>query len=156
MSITTGRAPDDVRRGASYLLGILGTRIQGDWTALLRRHGLTQNEYLLLIAAPPQGGARQRDLASTAGIDPRNTGAVVAGLVDRGLLAVGADPEDARAKRLRRTPSAGRVLSALEADLAPERERYFGALSETEYRTLCDLLERVADAGTVGHDGRRE
>ncbi|WP_194785325.1 MarR family winged helix-turn-helix transcriptional regulator [Actinomyces haliotis] len=152
MSITTGRTPDDVRRGASYLLGVLGTRIQGDWTTLLRRHGLTQNEYLLLIAAPTEDGARQRELASAAGIDPRNTGAVVAGLVEKGLLAASRDPGDARAKLLIRTAAGGRLLSALEADLAPDRERYFGALSETEYVTLCDLLQRVAEAGEVGHD----
>lgn len=121
-------------------LGALAAR---SWGAVLHRVGLTQTEFVVLVAIPEDGAMRQCELAAAAGMDPRNLVPVVAALTGRGLISARPDPSDGRAKRLELSEAGAELLQGLEAELRPEREAFFGVLAPDEYARLCELLETV-------------
>jgi DNA-binding MarR family transcriptional regulator len=88
-------------------------------------------------------GIRLGDLAAKAGLAKQTVGPIVAELEELGFVAVEADPEDKRAKRVRYTRRGTealldglRVLREIEAELTTE-------LGEEAMRTLHGLLVRL-------------
>jgi DNA-binding MarR family transcriptional regulator len=133
----------EFRHGAGFLLSRLGTLAERSWGAALHRVGLTQTEFVVLVALTDAGAMRQRELAAAAGMDPRNLVPVVAVLTRRRLIAVRPDPDDGRAKLLALSDAGAELLRELEVELRPERDAFFGALAPGEYARLCELLEAV-------------
>lgn len=147
--------------GAGFLLARLGSMAESDWTRFISAVGLTQAEFAVLSvldesARPALHGRgpeharhdalRQGDVAARAAIDARNAVAVVARLIERGLVTAESDAADRRVKLLRIADSGVSLVSTISQQLRRERSDFFSALSTQEYARLCELLGRVYQA----------
>jgi DNA-binding MarR family transcriptional regulator len=158
--------------GAGFLLARLGSMAESDWTRFISAVGLTQAEFAVLSVldrsvldesaraelhgrGPEHArhdALRQGDVAARAAIDARNAVAVVARLIERGLVTAESDPADRRVKLLRIADSGVRLVSTISQQLRRERSDFFSALSIQEYARLCELLGRVYRARVSGAD----
>lgn len=130
------------RRGAGFLLAVLGRRAEASWASFLRDRAVTTAEFTAM-AVLAEGAASQRSVAEGMGIDPRNAGATIRRLVDRGWVESAPVAHDRRAKRLSMTESGSRWWAGLSADLAGARSGFFDALSERELGELERLLRKL-------------
>lgn len=107
--------------------------------------GIALPEWRVLRAAILRPGISQAAVATGEGINVMNVSRAVAGLKRKGLIEVKSDPEDRRRTMLVAT-DLGRELSAdIGARETKTYEHIFSVLSESEQRTLDDLLARVND-----------
>lgn len=150
MSITRGAALQQLKdgspgyeHGGGFLLARLGAMAESNWKAFITEVGLTQAEFTILTVLSEGGRLRQRDVAAKAAIDARNAVPVVTGLTTRGLVVVGTDPGDRRAKMLRISSDGVTLVSRIKDRLRTERSDFFSPLAPAEYAQLCGLLGRV-------------
>jgi DNA-binding MarR family transcriptional regulator len=97
---------------------------------------------VLVFAGPKRIG----DLARVEQVEPPTMTRLVDGLVRDGLAAREADPDDARAVRVRATPTGARTLKRGRARRVQTLERSLAGLSPTELAALGDgveVLERI-------------
>ncbi len=97
---------------------------------------------VLVFAGPKRIG----DLARVEQVEPPTMTRLVDGLVRDGLAAREADPDDARAVRVRATPTGARTLKRGRARRVQILERSLAGLSPTELAALGDgveVLERI-------------
>lgn len=132
------------RRNASFLLATIGRRAEHEWNQYLRNEGITTAQFTAM-AVLVESETNQRGLANLMGIDPRNAGAIVGQLQDRGWIRARPDTTDARVRLLAATDAGRRWWQAIQDDLARERERFFAPLTERELATLQKLLNRLND-----------
>jgi DNA-binding MarR family transcriptional regulator len=99
-----------------------------------------------LVGAPP---TRLTDLAVAEGVSQPSMSALVARLVDQGLLRRDPDPRDARAVLLTLTPAGEDVVVRRRADRAGRLTRALADLPPGDVALLDDALpalSRLADA----------
>ncbi len=97
---------------------------------------------VLVFAGPKRIG----DLARIEQVEPPTMTRLVDGLVRDGLAVREADPDDARAVRVRATPTGARTLKRGRARRVQTLETTLAALSPTELAALGDgveVLERI-------------
>ncbi|MGY1740963.1 MULTISPECIES: MarR family winged helix-turn-helix transcriptional regulator [unclassified Blastococcus] len=95
------------------------------------------------VSARAPAPASVRDVAEQLGLDHSGASRLVAGAVDRGLLAAAADPGDRRRRRVLVTPAGARLL----ADAHRWQEEVFGRLtadwSSDEVAQFHRLMSRL-------------
>jgi DNA-binding MarR family transcriptional regulator len=89
--------------------------------------------------------ARMSDLADELHIARRSATSLVDDLERRGLVVRGHDPADRRAVTVDVTAAGRRLVAEAGARRRRSAVGMLGALSETELRTLRDLLGRIVD-----------
>ena len=97
---------------------------------------------VLVFAGPKRIG----DLARIEQVEPPTMTRLVDGLVRDGLAVRGADPDDARAVRVRATPTGARTLKRGRARRVETLRTSLAGLSPTELAALGDgveVLERI-------------
>lgn len=133
------------RRRTGFLLAALGRRTETAWSAFLRGHSLSNAEFnalaVLVDESPGQG-----QLAAYLAIDPRNVGALVRKLEERGWAESKPHPADARRRIIEITEGGRSVWASVQAALATARADYFDALDPEERRELERLLNKLNDA----------
>jgi DNA-binding MarR family transcriptional regulator len=113
---------------------------------VLAEHGLTLMHHAVLSALDDFGPVSQQRLADSVAFDKSHLVGQIDKLEGDGLLTREKDPDDRRRHRVTLTP-AGRELTARLRPVALEsQERFLGALSADERRTLVSLLQRVLAA----------
>jgi DNA-binding MarR family transcriptional regulator len=132
------------RRNASFLLATLGRRAEHEWSQYLRGEGVTTAQFTAM-AVLVESETSQRGLATLMGIDPRNAGAIVRQLEDKGWVQRRANANDARIRLLAATDAGREWWRTIQDDLARERNRFFAPLSERELATLQEFLNRLHD-----------
>jgi DNA-binding MarR family transcriptional regulator len=132
------------RRNPSFLLATIGRRAEHEWNQCLRNEGITTAQFTAM-AVLVESETSQRGLANLMGIDPRNAGAIVRQLRDRGWIQARSDTTDARVRLLAATDAGRKWWQAIQADLARERDRFFAPLTDRELVTLQKLLNRLND-----------
>ncbi|WP_011582534.1 MULTISPECIES: MarR family transcriptional regulator [Chelativorans] len=105
--------------------------------------GLTPGEARTLLHAARAGEVRQNVLADRMGLEAMTLSTYVDRLEDRGLVQRVSDPSDRRAKLVRLTPAADEALQAIMRATAAVRGRAREGLSEEEWETLRQLLQKV-------------
>lgn len=111
----------------------------------LAEHGISYAEFRLvgLLLGEPEG-ITQRELAERLGVRAATVSVALAQLEGRGVVERVADPDDARAKRVRvagavpEMPAAARALGELEG-------RALAGISKRDAAVAKRVLERVAD-----------
>lgn len=136
-------------RNPSFLLATLGRRAEHEWNQYLRSEGITTAQFTAM-AVLVGSETSQRGLANVMGIDPRNARAIVRQLHDRGWIEARSDPTDARVRLLAATDAGREWWQVIQDDLARERDRFFGPLTDRELATLQKLLNRLNDHLTSG------
>ena len=133
------------RQRTSFVLATLGRRTESAWTGFLRARSLTHSEFsamaVLADESPGQG-----QLASYLAIDPRNAGALVRKLTQRGWAEAQPHPEDARRRVISMTAAGREAWQAIQTDLSVARGDYFDALDAGEKHELERLLNKLNDA----------
>ncbi len=130
------------RRNASFLLATIGRRAEREWSQYLRNEGITTAQFTAM-AVLVESETSQRGLANLMGIDPRNAGAIVRQLQDRGWIQTRPHAGDARVRLLAATGAGRKWWQTIQDDLARERDRFFAPLTERELATLQKLLNRL-------------
>jgi|HubBroStandDraft_1064217.scaffolds.fasta_scaffold39780_3 DNA-binding MarR family transcriptional regulator len=131
-------------RNASFLLATVGRRAEHEWNQYLRNEGTTTAQFTAM-AVLVESEMSQRGLANLMGIDPRNAGAIVRQLQDRGWIQTRSQPTDARVRLLAATEAGRKWWQRIQDDLARGRDRFFAPLTERELATLQKLLNRLND-----------
>jgi DNA-binding MarR family transcriptional regulator len=106
-------------------------RVRRDWP----HRPLPESEVELLRLVHDRPGTRVQDAAAAIGVAPNTVSTLVRRLAERGLIARGADPDDARVARLEVTPAAKRRI----ADWRDRRQQ----IVATAFRSL-DLDDQRA------------
>ena len=131
-------------RNASFLLATIGRRAEHEWNHHLRDEGITTAQFTAM-AVLVESETNQRRLANLMGIDPRNAGAIVRQLQDRGWIQTRPQAADARVRVLAATEAGRTWWQTIQNDLASERHRFFAPLTDRELATLESLLNRLND-----------
>jgi DNA-binding MarR family transcriptional regulator len=144
--VTTTAPPDTAALAARLRLGVtrLARRLRQEAEA-----GITPSMLSALSSAERQGPLTMRDLCGAEQVQPPTMTRIVAALVEAGLIAREADPDDGRVVWVRVTPEGRRLLERSrqrkEAYLAQALE----ALEPRELEILGDavaVLERLTEA----------
>lgn len=126
--------------GTSFLLTTCGSEVRKRWARVLSDHGLTSHHFALLEVLDHVGGASQKELASTVGIDPRNAPPLL-DLLDSRDLITRADSTLDRRRQVIEITSLGRSIVGLLRTTGTEVENeYFAPLAPHERQELRRLL----------------
>lgn len=135
-------------------------------TALLRLVGLYRRTFAELVAQqtwavesgvkPPtygvlnvvgqRGPVSQREVCDVLGVHPSDMTEIMDIVEREGWVERRRDPEDRRRYRLTLTPAGRRIRARYDALAAEAEARVLEPLSETERRTLLDLVAKVVAA----------
>lgn len=104
--------------------------------------GLRQS-HARVLEVVADGAARSSDVATALGMTKQGAGQLIATLVDRGLLARGADPSDARARALTLTPQGAKVLVLVHEGIASVEQRWSQQVGAENYAVFRSVLEEI-------------
>jgi DNA-binding MarR family transcriptional regulator len=125
------------------LIGATRRRIKQAVGHRLRAHGLTVQQFWVLVAVREREGCALRELAEKLRLDQPTASRIVGLLQRRKLVRVGGHPDDRRRRSLRLTP-AGAALAEQVYPLAREiREAIVHGLAPAEQDHLRRLLRHV-------------
>jgi DNA-binding MarR family transcriptional regulator len=134
-----------VRPDASDLEGLV-LRLSALTT---RREGLSRTAAATLARLAGSEPMRLTELAAAEGVAQPSMSALVARLVDQGLVRRGGDPQDARVVLLALTPAGEDLVARRRADRTERLDRALTALSPDDVARIADAvpaLTRLADA----------
>ncbi len=121
-----------------------GALLTAEFEAAARSVALTKQQAAVLRAlAAPQPIAA---LATRTGVDPSNLTAVLRRLADAGLVEIGPDPADRRAKVVARTPDGNATAGRFEAELRAATVAVT-RLDPRDRASLRDLLHKLTAGG---------
>lgn len=109
-------------------------------------HGVTADQFVLLLALSEGRALSQRELAERISSDPSTVRAMLVLLEKRGLVQRECHPTDSRAKTVSLTSLGERTHRTLWEVGQQIREDMYGAVTPAEAEVLIDLLQRVARA----------
>lgn len=157
------RGGDDGRRGlgfeggTGFLLARAGSLARRTWARMLAERDLTPHHFGTLMTLHELGPLGQQQLSAHNGIDPRNAGPVIDGLVERNLVARTIHSADRRRRVLQLTDTGRDIVRDL-AEAGDRLERHFFrgltvAEREELHRTLLSLIAAAHDDGDAGAPG---
>ncbi len=111
--------------------------------AVLARHGITADQFVLLHLLGERDGITQQELVRRASSDANTVRAMLVLLENRGLVARAPHRSDGRARSVTLTRKGRRMLDALWAASEPLRERLLKAFQPDEADCLVDFLARM-------------
>ncbi len=110
----------------------------------LGEHGVTADQFVLLLALSEGRALTQRELADRISSDPSTVRAMLV-LLEKGKLVERAcHPTDSRAKTVTLTTAGKRKLQKLWKAGQAIRDDMYGCMTSEEAETLISLLQRVA------------
>ena len=133
-------------RGTPFLLARLGSLAARSWTAFLAGHGITQNQYAVMVVLREHGPLGQRRLAELAAMDARNIVAVLDSLTAAGLAERRPHDTDRRRRVVTLTASGTRLIDTVGETAAHGRDDFLHSLSPAERERLNELLQRLYNA----------
>lgn len=114
---------------------------------LEREHGIRYAPYLVLLMVRLLGEPSQQAIATTLDVSRASITQRVGGLVDRGLLEIGVDPDDARAHRVRLTEAGRTLVDAAWVGLETRQDGLDEGIDEPLFAQQLDRL--IANAVTA-------
>lgn len=133
-------------RGTPFLLARLGSLAARSWSAFLDGHGITQNQYAVMIVLAEQGPLGQHRLAELAAMDARNIVAVLDSLTAAGLAERRPHDTDRRRRVVTLTASGARLIDTVGQAAAQGQDDFLRALDPAERDHLNALLQRLYNA----------
>lgn len=121
--------------------------LQHDMVRQARSAGFVEakHSHNAVFGTLPSGGARTSDLAARAGVTRQSMGEIVRELVDLGLLEMGPDPHDRRAKLVTYTEVGLEQVRRGKAHIVDVDERMVAELGEDGYERLREGLRTVVE-----------
>ena len=130
-----------------YHLRRAGSALRSDYARTVGGAGLRQVLFGILSVISANPGINQGSVARVLGIQRPNMVALVAQLIDEGLVTRAVDASDRRAFVLTMTPAGNRALAATLERIHRHEERLLAGLSREQRALLIDMLGRVAANG---------
>ena len=130
---------DDLGAVLGQLLGVLLERE----APILKAHGLTMWEYVILYQLQGEGGLTQKELARRSHRDPTRLIGHLDALSDRGLIAREVDAADRRRRTVRLTEEGLDVVRATRSDIRAMEDELLRPLSVDEQNDLRNSLAVV-------------
>jgi DNA-binding MarR family transcriptional regulator len=124
---------------------VLIDRIADDY--LDREHGIRYAPYLVLLIVRVLGEPSQQAIATNLDVSRASITQRVSGLVERGLLEIGVDPDDARAHRVRLTEAGRALVDAAWRGLESRQDGLDEGIDEPVFAQQLDRL--IANAVTA-------
>jgi DNA-binding MarR family transcriptional regulator len=118
-------------------------------TLTTRRDGFSRTAAATLTRLANDGPTRLTELATSEGVTQPSMSALVARLVDQGLVRRGSDAQDARVVLLSLTPAGHDLVVQRRADRTARLDRALAELSPDDVARIDDAvpaLTRLADA----------
>ena len=138
--------PKFVDRRAGYLVKRVQVALRVAMDRALESEGLTTPQYAVLSALQKAPGLSNAELARRAFVTPQTMIRIVSSLEERGLVTRVEHPSHGRILETRLAAAGQKAVNACHQRVKRVENRMEGDLSETERRTLVDLLERCAVA----------
>jgi len=132
--------------GFGYALMHAAQTWRTEATAVLRPHGLTVPQFLVVMALYRQARhdwspLTQSEVAERLGTDANTTSQIVRGLEKRGILVRRPHPSDARSRVLTLTADGVERSRLASADARSLNDRYFSAITPQQLDQLETTLE---------------
>lgn len=110
---------------------------------LLRPHGLTPEQFVVLATLFNHDGMSQRELADYLSKDRPNITRILDKLQEKGLVVRRPDSEDRRIYRVGATAEGYELIECLTPMVLEARKRFFSTLSADEQATMREMLDRL-------------
>lgn len=111
--------------------------------AKLAEHGVTADQFVLLLALNESRTLTQRELADRISSDPSTVRAMLVLLEKNGLVQRASHPTDSRAKTVELTPNGKRKFRKLWKVGQSIRDEMYGAMTAEETEILIRLLRQI-------------
>jgi DNA-binding MarR family transcriptional regulator len=134
------------RRAPAHLARRFAQIMQALMAGVLEPHGLTGQQWGVMVAIDREPGTDQRRVAERQGRDVNSTGRAIDELEALGLVRRLASTEDRRAYRLELTAKGKRMRARLQEPVIAAQDSALACLEQAEKQTLLDLLTRVVEA----------
>jgi DNA-binding MarR family transcriptional regulator len=128
---------DDIGALLSRVLDIVVEREE----PILRAHGVSMWEYVILSRLEGQDGITQKDLARESRRDPTRLGANLDALGERGLISRSVDPGDRRRMVVRITGDGAALTGRVRAEIAAMESEVLGGTAEKLRSALTAALD---------------
>jgi DNA-binding MarR family transcriptional regulator len=143
---TRGEPALTIRDLLSYRLHVVANLLsRGAAMRYRREFGVSLWEWRTIALLGAQAPLSLNELAAAAGLDKSQMSRVVAGLVERGLVARGADETDGRGVRLALTRNGEKLGEGLIRAAAERNDAFLGCLSPSERECLEAALKKLGD-----------
>lgn len=109
-------------------------------------HGVTADQFVLLLALNESRTLTQRELADRISSDPSTVRAMLVLLEKSGFVRRASHPTDSRAKTVELTPNGKRKLRKLWKVGQSIRDEMYDAMTPEEAELLIRLLRKVPDS----------
>jgi DNA-binding MarR family transcriptional regulator len=135
-------AGKDIARGLKIAYALMHRQTQ----ALLSRHGMTADQFVLLALLCLEDGLTQNELAHRAASDPNTIRAMLVLMEDKGLVFRKPHENDRRAHKVILTPKGRGLYVKLDKVLRPLQDALLAPFEKPEAKRLVDYLRRITDA----------
>jgi len=135
-----------VDRRAGYLVKRVQVALRSAMDRALVPEGLTTPQYAVLSALQKSPGLSNAELARRSFVTPQTMIRIVGGLEKKGLVTRVEHPSHGRILETTLTAAGQKAVNACHQRVKRVENRMESDLSETERRTLADLLARCAVA----------
>jgi DNA-binding MarR family transcriptional regulator len=138
------------------LIAVARRRIKQAVLARATPHGLSTQQFWVVIHLHERAGLSQRELATRMDIDPPTASRVLGALLRRRLVRAEEDPADRRRSRLHLTAAGVALARTLAAPAAEIRRGVVAGMTAPEVDALRGGLQKVIDnmgrlsAGSLG------
>lgn len=141
MSDTPAASPLDAHLG--FWLRMVSNAVSHSFARALEGEGVTVAEWVFLRTLYGAEHSPPSRVAETLGMTKGAITKLADRLIDKGLAARRADPEDGRAQLLSLTPRARRLVPKLAALADANDEAFFSSLKSSERAQLQRLLKKI-------------
>jgi DNA-binding MarR family transcriptional regulator len=114
--------------------------------AAFAKHGVTADQFVLMLALQDGGTLTQRELVERISSDASTVRAMLVLLEKNGFVHRANHPVDSRAKSVELTSSGKKKLRQLWKVGQSIRDQMYGELSEREAGVLVTLLRRISES----------
>ncbi len=125
------------------LIGAVRRRIKQVVAAQVRHHGLTPQQFLVMVAVHERGGGSLGEIASHIRMDQPTASRIVTALMKRSLVRIDEDPGDRRRARIFLTPGGKTLAKELHTVAKEIRAASEAGFDAEERDALRSLLHAV-------------
>ncbi|MCU1370323.1 MAG: Transcriptional regulator, MarR family [Ilumatobacteraceae bacterium] len=123
----------------------LQRRANGEMSTLIApKVAAMRGSFGRLLGTIPDDGARQTELADGLWITKQSLGERLRALEDRGWISIEPDPDDRRARIVRRTPEGDRIRALTEVAMAEMEAGWAAEVGAERYRTFRAVLAELS------------
>lgn len=133
----------DQERGLPLALRAAYMALHRSTDAKFAPHGVTADQFVLLLALNESRTLTQRELANRISSDPSTVRAMLVLLEKNGFVLRAAHPTDSRAKSVELTPSGKRKLRRLWKIGQSIRDEMYQSMTSKEAEILIRLLRQI-------------